>query len=221
MRSETLKLETKSGNTTAFVASPDKPNGKAVIVVHEWWGLNNHIKDIAGRHATEGFVAVAPDLYRGTLAKDSGDASRLMNELAIEDGLNTISSAISKAGEQFGVSHFGVTGYCMGGTFALRSACELEGISAAVVFYGDVPEESILRELTVPTIFISGVRDEWINPEMVAKLEDVVERFELPVRTLKYEADHAFFNDTRPEVYDADAAKDAWANAVGFFNDSL
>lgn len=221
MQTETLSFETANGSTTAYVALPEAPNGKAVIIIHEWWGLNEHIKDIAGRYAGEGFTAVAPDLYRGRVATDSSEASQMMNALAIEDGLDTIENAITTASAEYGIPHFGISGYCMGGTFALRAACELEGLSAAAPFYGDIPEEEVLRKLTVPTIFVSGTRDAWINPEKVATLEDAAERFELPVTSVKYEADHAFFNNTRPEVYDATAAGDAWALVTGFFSDKL
>lgn len=109
----------------------------------------------------------------------------------------------------------------MGGTFALRAACELEGFSAAAPFYGDIPEEDVLKKLKTPTIFVSGTKDAWINERKVAYLEDAAERYELPVHSVKYEADHAFFNDTRPEVYNETAAKDAWALATGFFRDKL
>jgi carboxymethylenebutenolidase len=222
MSNETLSFETANGPTTAYVARPDDgSNGKAVVVIQEWWGLNDHIKDIANRWAGEGFTAIAPDLYRGTVATNPDEASKLMKALEIEDGLDTIRNAIASASEKYGISHFGVTGYCMGGTFALRAACELEGVSAAVPFYGDIPGDDVLEKLTVPTVFISGTRDQWINPEKVATLEDATERFELPVQSLKYDADHAFFNDTRPEVYDPTAAADAWAKAVGFFNEKL
>ena len=221
MSTESISFATANGDTTAYVARPDGGNGKAVVVIQEWWGLNDHIKDIANRWAGEGFTAIAPDLYRGIVATNPDEASKLMNALEIEDGLDTIKNAISAASERYGVSHFGVTGYCMGGTYALRAACELEGVSAAVPFYGDIPGDDVLQKLTVPTVFISGTRDQWINPEKVATLEDATERFELPVQSLKYDADHAFFNDTRPEVYDATAAADAWAKAVAFFNEKL
>jgi carboxymethylenebutenolidase len=221
MRTETLSFETANGPTTTYVAMPDTGGNRAVLVVQEWWGLNDHIKDIANRYAAEGFIAIAPDLYRGEIAADPTEASEMMNALAIEDGLDTIGNAIDAARLSLDISHFGITGYCMGGTFALRAACELEGISAAVPFYGDIPEENVLQKLTVPTIFISGTRDGWITPEKVAGLEDAAERFELPVRSVKYVADHAFFNDTRPEVYSATAARDAWTIAVAFFNDHL
>jgi len=221
MQSETLSFDTANGPTTAYVAMPDGGGTRAVIIIQEWWGLNAHIKDIAERYAGEGFVAIAPDLYRGRIAADSSEASQMMHDLSLDDGLDTIACAIDAASLAYDVSHFGITGYCMGGTFALLAACKLEGVSAAAPFYGDIPDDETLQKLTVPTIFVSGTRDGWITPEKVAGLEDAAERFELPVHSVKYNADHAFFNNTRPEVYDATAARDAWALVTGFFNDKL
>jgi carboxymethylenebutenolidase len=221
MGTETLSFDTAGGATTAYVATPAQETDKAVIVIQEWWGLNDHIKDIAGRYADEGFIAIAPDLYRGKLATNPEEAGRMMNGLKIEDGLDTISNAVDAARKKFGLSHFGITGFCMGGTYALRAACELEGFSAAAPFYGDIPPEDILKKLKTPTIFISGTKDGWINPEKVASLEEAAEIHELPVHSVKYEADHAFFNNTRPEVYDETAARDAWALVIGFFKDKL
>ena len=223
MLTETLSFDTANGATTAYATAPDAPGEqiKAVVLIQEWWGVNDHIKDIAARYADEGFVCIAPDLYRGKIAKDSAEASQMMHDLKTEDGLDTIKNAIDKARETYGITHFGITGYCMGGTFALRAACELDGLSCAAPFYGDIPEEDVLKNLRIPTVFISGTKDQWINTEKVAQLEDIVERYELPLTSVKYEADHAFFNDTRPEVYDATAASDAWALVTGFFNDNL
>ncbi len=221
MKTETLSFDTANGGSTAYVAKPDANGEKAVILIQEWWGVNDHIKDISNRYANEGFIAIAPDLYRGKIATNSGEASKMMNALKIEDGLDTIKNAVEVARESLGVSHFGITGFCMGGTFALRAACEIEGFSAAAPFYGDIPEENILKKLKIPTIFISGTKDAWINPQKVAKLEEIAEKYELPVDSVKYDADHAFFNNTRPEVYNEKAAKDAWALVVGFFKDKL
>lgn len=221
MQTDNLDLETSNGNTTAYVARPDGEAAGAVLVIQEWWGVNDHIKDIAGRYADEGFIAIAPDLYRGKIAADPEEAGKMMHDLALDDGIETIRAAMDAARDKFGISHFGVTGYCMGGTFALRTACLVEGVSAAAAFYGDIPEEDVLSNLTTPTLFISGTKDQWINAEKVAGLEDVVERYELPLTSVKYDADHAFFNDTRPEVYDETAAKDAWALVIGFFKDKL
>jgi carboxymethylenebutenolidase len=221
MKSETLQFNTANGASTAYVAQPDEANGKAVVLIHEWWGLNDHIKDIADRYAAEGFAAIAPDLYRGKATKDKEEAGSLMQNLGTEDGLNTIQMAIEKAQEAYGVEKVGITGFCMGGTFALRAACELENIGAAAPFYGDVPDEFTLKDLKCPVIFVSGTKDQWINPEKVGELERIAGENFLPIESLKYDADHAFFNNTRPEVYDETAAKDAWAKVIAFFNKNL
>lgn len=224
MKTETLKFETANGASTAFVAVPDEvgENTPAIVLIHEWWGLADHIKDIAKRYAGEGFICIAPDLYRGTVTKDKEEASKLMHDLSIEDGLETIKNAIGEAREKYNVEKFGVTGFCMGGTFAFQAICHLEeGLRAAAVFYGDVPEEDALKNLKGPVLFISGTKDEWINPEKVGSLEKFAEDNTLPVQSVKYEADHAFFNNTRPEVYDEEAAKDAWAKVTNFFKENL
>lgn len=221
MRTEILSFDTANGATSAYLAMPDGPSEKAVVVIQEWWGLNDHIKDIANRYAGEGFIAIAPDLYRGKIATNSEEAGKMMQNLKIEDGLDTIRNSVDAARAKYELSHFGITGFCMGGTFALRAACELEGFSAAAPFYGDIPGEDVLQKLKTPTIFISGTKDAWINTEKVAALEQAAEKYELPINSVKYEADHAFFNNTRPEVYDETAAKDAWALVVGFLNDKL
>lgn len=221
MVTDQLEFETANGRTTAFVAMPDEDTGPPVLLIQEWWGVNGHIKDIAGRYADAGFVAIAPDLYRGRIASNAEEASRMMHELSIEDGIDTIRNAIKAARERYGFGHFGITGYCMGGTYALRAACELEGIAAAAPFYGDIPEEEVLEKLRVPVIFVSGKRDAWIDPEKVAGLESAAARLGLNVESLKYDADHAFFNDTRPEVYDPAASQDAWARVTSFFKNTL
>ena len=221
MRTESLRVETKNGDSTAHVARPDNDTEKAVLIIQEYWGVNEHIKDIVGRYANEGFIGIAPDLYRGKIAKDSDEASKMMRDLAVADGIDTIANALAKAKEEYEISKFGITGYCMGGTFALRAACELEGFNASVPFYGDIPENEVLSKLRTPTLFISGRRDGWITPEKVAGLEKAAEKFGLPLESIKYDADHAFFNDTRPEVYDKTAAKDAWGKAIAFFKENL
>ena len=221
MQNETLSFQTANGATTAYVAMPDEANGKAVIVIQEWWGLNDHIKDIADRYAAEGFTAIAPDLYRGEIASDAQEAGKMMNNLQTEDGLNTIDCAIAAAQEKYAVKKFGITGFCMGGTFALEAACKLENLSASAPFYGDIPDEFTLKGLKCPILFISATKDQWINTGKVSELERIAKANVLPIESVKYEADHAFFNDTRPEVYDENAAKDAWNLVTEFFNDKL
>ncbi len=223
MKIEQLEFETENGETIAYAAKPDEisPDTKAVILIHEWWGLNENIKNIAQRYADNGFIAIAPDLYRGTIAKDSDKAAKLMNDLAIEDGIDTIKCAIAKGYGSYKISHYGITGYCMGGTYALRAACELDEINAAVPYYGDTPPEEVLKDLSTPVLFISGKKDDWINPEKVAELMADAEKYDLPIESKPYEADHAFANETNLEVYNKEAAEDAWKRTLEFFNNNL
>lgn len=221
MNTETLNLNTSRGATTAVVARPDRDATAAVILIHEWWGINDHIRDLAGRYAKEGYVCVAPDLFRGKVAKDSEEASRLMHGLDTVDGLETISQAVVETKHAYGLRKIGVNGYCMGGTFALRAACEISELAAAAVFYGDIPEEKVLAKLKVPTIFFAGSRDSWINPKKVEILKKAAREYSLPLEVVSYDADHAFFNDTRPEAYDASASKDAWQRVLTHFGKYL
>lgn len=225
MSTETINFETKNGATTAFVARPETEGsaaaGTAVILIQEWWGINDHIRDLCTRYAREGFLCVAPDLYRGKVTKDAEEASRLMHALDPEDGINTINHAIEETTERYGVSRMGITGYCMGGTFALRAACEIPALGAAAAFYGDIPDEATLSQLKVPTLFIAGSRDNWITPEKVEGLKEAARKYNLPVEVVSYDADHAFFNDTRPEVYNPEAAADAWQRVLKLFRERL
>lgn len=222
MKTENLNFDTAKGATTAYVAAPDEANGKFVIVIHEYWGLNDNIKDVANRYADAGFTAVAPDLYRGKIAQTKEEAGELMGALELEDGLDTIKNTIANIQEKYGALHIGITGFCMGGTYALQAVCHLEGLNASAPFYGDIPDEETLQNLNAPVLFISGKKDKWITPERVREeLELVAKNNMLPVESVAYDADHAFFNNTRSEVFDADAAKDAWEKVVAFFNENL
>lgn len=223
MKTETLNFETPNGATTAVVALPAEAEAAsaAVMLIHEWWGINDHIRDIAGRYAREGYAAIAPDLFRGKTATNTQEASKLMNELPLDDGISTINRAIEESRAKYGIEKFGISGYCMGGTFALRAACLNDALSAAAPFYGDIPEREVLSQLKVPTLFIAGERDNWITPEKVEGLKDAAREHDLPVEVVSYDADHAFFNDTRAEVYNPEAAADAWQRVLKLFSETL
>jgi carboxymethylenebutenolidase len=221
MKTETMNLRASDGATTAYVANPEKANAAAVILIQEWWGINDHIRDLAGRYAKEGYLCVAPDLYRGKLAKNSDEASRMMHDLALDDGVEIIRAAIAETKRVYNAPKLGITGYCMGGTFSLRAACELVDLAAAAPFYGDVPEDDVLKKLQVPTLFIAGKLDAWINPAKVNALVAAAQKYHLPLEAVSYDADHAFFNDTRPEVYNAEAAADAWRRVLELFGKHL
>ena len=223
MATESIELNPRYGATTAHVAIPDgdvKPKA-AVVLIQEYWGINDHIRDIASRYAKEGYICVAPDLYRGKLAKNPKEAVSFMSSLTMEDGMETIKSAIEETRNKYGVDKIAITGYCMGGTYALRAACEIGTLKASAVFYGDIPDEETLAKLKVPVLFIAGVRDQWINPQKVEQLKEAARKYNLPVEVVSYDADHAFFNDTRPEVYNPEAAADAWRRVLNFFGSRL
>lgn len=225
MKTETLNLKTRNGASTAFVALPAEmradAKSPAVILIHEWWGINNHIRDIASRYAEEGFLCVAPDLFRGKTASDAQQAAKLMSDLAIDDGIATIKSAVEETTRAYSAEKIGITGFCMGGTFALRAACEISTFKASAPFYGDIPDDATLSKLRVSTLFIAGARDQWINIEKVNTLKEAARKHNLPLEVKSYDADHAFFNDTRPEVYNAQAARDAWQRVLTHFREHL
>ena len=223
MKNETINFDTANGATTAYVAMPDEvtADSKPVIVIHEWWGLNDYMKSVTDRYAEEGFVAIAPDLYRGKIANNPDEASEMMGALEISDGLDTIKNAMDAAAAKYGFSSFGITGYCMGGTFALQAACNIEGLNASAPYYGDVPADETLSKLQIPVVFVSGIHDAWITPEKVAGLEAAAEKYGLNVTSLKYDADHAFSNKSRPEVYNKEAAEDAWVKTTTFLKNNI
>lgn len=222
---ETITFEVDGRLTNGYVARPGAgANGAGIIVVHEWWGLNEHTKDIARRYAEEGFTALAPDLYEGTVTTDPQEASRLMHDLSPERGVAVLDAAVEWLAGLEGVegSRIGVTGFCMGGSFALLLACRNRTIKAAAPFYGDIPPDEEIARLTAPVLFIGAAKDNWITTEKMEGLRESLERHGKAGEVKIYEdADHAFFNDTRPEVYNPEAAADAWRRAVEFFRATL
>lgn len=207
----------------AFIAKPEGiSKAPAVIIIHEWWGLNPHIEDIAQRYAKEGFIAVATDLYNGVTTKDAQEAGALMSSLKPEDGIELLKIVLDALRANPEVNSIGVTGFCMGGTFALLLACH-EKVEASAPFYGDVPvDTTFINNLSCPVLFIGGEKDPWITVEKMNRLDAALKQYSKPgeVRIYK-DADHAFFNDTRPEVYSKIDAEDAWKTVIEFFNQHL
>jgi carboxymethylenebutenolidase len=207
----------------AFIARPDKvAEAPAVIIVHEWWGLNPHIEDVAQRYAREGFIGVAVDLYDGVITKDPKEAADLMSALKLEDGIESLKIVLTGLRANPEVTSVGVTGFCMGGTFALLLACHAK-VEASAPFYGDVPvDTTLIGKLHCPVLFIGGEKDQWITVEKMKRLDTALKQYAKPgeVRVYK-DADHAFFNDTRPEVYSQTDAENAWQRVIEFFNKHL
>ena len=213
------KFAANGKEVNVFVAKPEGvKKAPAVIIVHEWWGLNSHTEDIAQRYAREGFIAVAADLYNGVTTKDAKEAGQLMSALKPEDGLQSLNIVLDVLRADSEVSSVGVTGFCMGGTFALLLACHAK-VEASVPFYGDVPvDTTIIGKLGCPLLFIGGEKDQWITVEKMNRLDTALKQYSKSGEVRIYKgADHAFFNDTRPKVYKPDAAQDAWRRTLDWF----
>jgi carboxymethylenebutenolidase len=195
-----------------------------LIVIQEWWGLNDHIKDVADRFATEGFVVLAPDLYDGKVTKDPGEAGQLMQGLDQNKAIEILNGAVEylKSRESVNPEAIGVTGFCMGGTYALLLACLNKSVKASVPFYGDVPGEDVLKNLAAPVLFIGAENDPWITKEKMESLRKGLEKLKKEGEVKVYSGvGHAFFNDTRPDAYDGEAAQDAWKRVIKFLSEKL
>ena len=213
-----------------FLAQPAAARGllPAVVVIQEWWGVNDHLKDIAQRFAREGYVALAPDLYSrqgSKVTKDAQEAARLMEGLSSQVGLRDLNTAVNylKAQPFVERTRIGTVGFCMGGTFALTLATHNSDIKASVPFYGKVPPIETLDYLLCPILYHYGAKDGWVTKQEVERLREGLEKFGKPGEVYLYypEAGHAFFNDTRPDAYRAADATLAWQRTLGFFAEHL
>jgi carboxymethylenebutenolidase len=218
----------KAGNLKAYVAHPASGGTRPVaIVVQEWWGLNENIKDIARRFANEGYFAVAPDLYSrqgNKVATDPNTAAQLMGGLKTEDGIDDLKSTISwiRGQKDTQSSKIGITGYCMGGSYALLLPCESKDISAAAPFYGEIPSDDKIKNLNCPIFYAYGANDGWIQRPDVERLAADLKKFGKKGEVKIYEGcDHGFFNDTRKDVYAPEAAKDGWQHTLKLFAENL
>jgi carboxymethylenebutenolidase len=208
----------------------EKGNAKrpAIIVVQEWWGLNDHMKDIATRYAKEGYIAIVPDLYSrlgNKVTTRPDEAGKLMGMLKQEDGLKDLQATIAylKTVPEVDAARVGVTGFCMGGSYALMLPCVNSSIRAAVPFYGQVPNpDTPLQKLVCPVLYIYGEDDGWITKADVQRLANALKKYDKAGEIKTYPgAPHAFFNDTRKDVYKQAEAKDAWARTLAFFKKHL
>ncbi|MGE3154325.1 MAG: dienelactone hydrolase family protein [Nitrospiraceae bacterium] len=211
-----------------LVSEAAKEPRPTIIVVQEWWGLNDHIKDIARRVAREGYVAIAPDLYSRfghVVTTNANEAGQLMNKLKQEDGLNDLVATVTylRLAPEVDAGRIGVIGFCMGGSYTLMLPCVSRDIRAAVPFYGQVPNpDNPIQNLACPILYIYGEDDGWITRADVQRLAGALKKYGKAGEIKTYPgATHAFFNDTRKEVYRPAEAQDAWGRAVAFFRQHL
>jgi carboxymethylenebutenolidase len=222
---EMVQFPFAGGTTGGYLAVPEQGSGPGVIVIQEWWGLVDHIKDVCDRFAAEGFVALAPDLYHGKTTKSPDEAGKLMMAMRVDEAERDLSAAVDYLETQDSTTtdKVGVVGFCMGGALALYTATKNSKIGACVVFYGGHPKvKPDLPNLHAPVLSISGDKDRSVTPEVVHNVERQLKDLGKQIEVKIYkDADHAFFNDTRPQVYKAEAASDAWQRTIAFLREHL
>lgn len=208
------------GSTQGYLA--DAGAGQpGVILIQEWWGLNEHIRHLVDRMAAAGISTLAPDLYKGRLASSADEASHMMNGLDFPDATHQdIRGAVAYLAQRG--TKVGVMGFCMGGALTVASAVHVPGLSAAVCFYGIPPAEfANPAQIKIPFQGHFATQDDWCTPQVVAQFEAAMKQAGGKPDIHHYEAHHAFVNQTRPEVYDAACAQLAWDRTVAFLGQHL
>jgi carboxymethylenebutenolidase len=222
---ENVSVTAGGQKVDGWLAKPASGKGPAVVVIQEWWGLVPHIQDVTDRFAKEGFVALAPDLYHGRTTTSPDEAGRLLMELDVERAGREIAAAgahlLGRA--DCSTKTFGVVGFCMGGALAQYAATTSADVGAAVSFYGGFKKVPLRWEnLSAPLLLIYGEKDEGVPPSSAKPLEDALKALGKRVETIIFRgASHGFFNDTRPTVYSAECAKDAWQRTLAHFRAHL
>lgn len=207
----------QGGTLTGYLARPDGAGPwPAVVVIQEWWGLNEHIEDVTRRFAAAGFVALAPDLYHGKVVSEPNEARKLVMSLDMNAAVREIQRGIDYLLQQPEVagSRVGVTGFCMGGGLALMTALADERLGAVVPWYGSPLSKEQAAQIKAPLLGLYGEKDGGIPVSAVRSMQEGLNAAGIENEIVIYpDAQHAFFNDTRPS-YHPQAAADAWQRAV-------
>jgi len=220
---ERVSFKSNGGTCEGYVADG---GGPGVIVIQEWWGLVPHIEDVADRFAAEGFTALAPDLYHGRASFEPDEAGKLMMALNLGEAAKDLTGAVDFLQQRTGRSKVGVVGYCMGGGLTLVLATlRPDAVAAAAPYYGVIPwadAQPDWSKLTAKVVGEYAEKDGFAGPDAVRALEtqlrDLGKDATLNVHA---GADHAFFNDTRPDVYDAAASALAFGRTLELFRSTL
>jgi carboxymethylenebutenolidase len=222
---EEIEFASNGDRVRGYLSVPVSGSGPGLIVIQEWWGLVDHIRDLCDRMAREGFVALAPDLYRGEATTDPDAAGRLMMDLEIPRAARDLDAAVTALLGHGGVAggKVGAIGFCMGGQLALYAATLNPRIGAVVDCYGIHPNVTLdLSELQAPVMGVFAEDDEFVSMETARKLEaDLQGAGHRADFTIFPGVQHAFLNETRPDVYDAEVAASAWGQIFSFLRAEL
>ncbi len=221
---ELVQFRANGSTRNGYLATPPTGGGPGLIVIQEWWGLVDHIKSVADRFAAAGFVSLAPDLYDGTIAKSPDEAGKMLMALNIAETAKALRGAADHllALDLVRPKKVGAIGFCMGGQLALFGAAEHpDRVSAAVDFYGIHPNVTIHPEKITGAIQAHFARkDAYVTEAAGRALVDRIKEAGKTIEAYYYDADHAFFNDTRPAYSKADADL-AWHRTLEFLRKNL
>ena len=219
-----MTIEHGDFEVAGYLSAPDDEEPRAgLIVIQEWWGLTDDIKEIADRYAVEGYVAFAPDLYHGEIAVEPDEAMKLAMAMERDLAAQEIDAAVAWLKSEQGMSKVGCVGYCMGGGLTLASAIRpTSGVDAVHVYYGGgMPSAEQIATIRVPVLGSYGSEDGGIPVDQVDMLRATLTENGVTNDITLYEgAEHSFFNDTRPAYHEA-AAMDSWMKSVEWFGQYL
>jgi carboxymethylenebutenolidase len=231
VRAQTPKTQTvqfPSGKETigGFLAVPDKPGTyPGIIVVHEWWGLNDWVKEQTEKLAEQGYIALAVDLYRGKVAADPSEAHELMRGLPQDRGIRDLQAAYDYLAARKDVKpgRIGSIGWCMGGGFSLQLAIHQPRLAACVVNYGSLPTDpNDIQQILAPVLGNFGADDKGITPADVQAFDKTMKGLNRRIDVKIYPgAGHAFENPNNTNGYRPEAAADAWKRTLVFLHNAL
>lgn len=205
------------------------PAGKgpfpALIVIHEWWGLNDWVKDQASKLADQGYLTLAIDLYRGKVATTPDEAHQIMRGVPEDRAKRDLHAAFDYLASQPNVKkdRIGAIGWCMGGGYALDVALQEPTLAADVINYGHLATDpDALKKINAPILGLFGAQDKGIPPEDVRKFGETLDKMSKKIDVKIYDdAGHAFENPNNKDGYRAADATDAWRRTIDFLAATL
>jgi carboxymethylenebutenolidase len=225
-KTETVNFRSGDETVSAYLAVPDSAGPHpALIVIHEWWGLNDWVKEQAQKFAEQGYVALAVDLYRGKVAYDPNLAHELSRGLAQDQAIRDLKAAFDYLASRADVrkDKIGSVGWCMGGGFSLLLAVNEPKLAACVVNYGSMPtDKDKIQQIQAPVLGNFGAEDRGITPSAVGAFEEAMKTAHKSIDVKIYDgAGHAFENPNNKLGYREAAARDAWVRTLDFLERTL
>lgn len=222
---EVVYADVRGEEIKGYLSRPDHATGgeSGLIVIHEWWGLNDNIRMMTDKLASEGYTALAVDLYNGKVAETADSAGAYARSVEINRALSNLTQAYNYLKNEHDAAKIGTIGWCFGGGWSLQTALSHpEDIDATVIYYGRlVTDKEELEKLQMPVLGIFGAEDEGIPVGDVREFEQALESLDKDASIHIYEgADHAFANPSG-ERYNKEAAEDAWQKTVSFLDKHL